>query len=264
MQATIGDRRVGYDSFGSGIPLLLIHAFPLNRTMYAEQNKELAKGARVVSFDAPGVGNSESAEVSIDGLADLAVGLMDALHIQTAVVGGVSMGGYAALAFARLYPDRLRGLILADTRAAADSPEGRKGRQEMADVALNEGSAAIAERMIPRVLGATTLKRRRKIVDRVRGMIESTPPEAIAALSLALGGRCDSTALLSDIRVPTLVVTGEEDALTPASEAREWGGKIRHAKIVEIPDAGHLANIETPDRFNSIVREFLEGLPPSR
>ena len=261
MQATIGDRRVGYDSHGSGIPLLLIHAFPLNRTMYAEQNKDLAKSARVLTFDAPGVGNSEPAEVSIDGLAELAVGLLDALQIQSAVIGGVSMGGYAALAFARLYPDRLRGLILADTRAAADSEEGRRGRQEMADVALSQGAGAVAERMLPRVLGATTLKRRRKVVDRVRSMIESTAPESIAALSLALGRRSDSTPLLSQIQAPTLVVTGAEDALTPATEAREWGSKIRLAKVVEIPEAGHLANLEAPERFNAVVKEFLEGVP---
>lgn len=261
MQATIGDRRVGYDSQGVGVPLLLMHAFPLSREMYAEQAEALAKTARVVTFDAPGVGNSEPGEISINGLADLAVGLLDAMQIKTAVVGGVSMGGYGAMAFARRYPDRLRGLVLADTRAAADSDEGRAGRRALADLALEKGPAAVAEQMLPRVLGASTLKRRRKVVDRVRGMIEATPAPTIAALSLALGEREDSTQGLADIRVPTLVVTGEEDAITPPSEAREWGALIPDSRIVEINEAGHLANLEMPERFNAILAEFLESLP---
>lgn len=239
-----------------------MHAFPLSREMYAEQNDALDKIARVLTFDVPGVGNSEAGDVSIDGMADLAVGLMDALQIKTAVVGGVSMGGYAALSFARRYPDRLRGLVLADTRAAADSDEARAGRQALADLALQKGAAAVAEQMLPRVLGASSLKRRRKVVDRVRTMIESTPAETIAALSIALGERGGSTPHLADIRVPTLVITGEEDTLTPTSEAREWGALIPNAKIVEINEAGHLANLEMPERFNAMVADFIETLPP--
>ena len=260
MQATIGDRRVGYDSRGYGVPVLLMHAFPLSREMYADQASALAKSARILTFDAPGVGNSEPGQVSIDGLADLAVGLLDALQIKTAVVGGVSMGGYAALAFARRHPHRLRGLILADTRAAADSEEGRAGRRALADLALEKGSSAVAEQMLPKVLGASTLKRRRKIVERVRNMIEACPPETIATLSLALGARADSTSILSRIKVPTLVITGEEDGITPPSEAREWGSEIPHARIAEIAEAGHLANLEMPERFNALLGEYLESL----
>lgn len=261
MQATIGDRRIGYDSRGYGVPLVLMHAFPLSREMYAEQAEALHKIARVLTFDAPGVGNSEPGEVSIDGIADLAIGLMDALQIKTAVVGGVSMGGYAALSFARRYPDRLRGLILADTRASADTDEGRAGRRTMADLAIEKGAGAVAEQMLPKVLGASTLKRRRKVVDRVRGMIEATPPETIAALSIALGEREDSTPSLEEIRVPTLVITGDEDGITPSSEAREWGALIPNARIVEINEAGHLSNLEMPERFNALLTEYLEILP---
>ena len=117
------------------------------------------------------------------------------------------------------------------------------------------------EQMLPKVLGASTLKRRRKIVDRVRKMIEATPPETIAALSIALGERADSTQALAQIRVPTLVITGEEDAITPPAEARDWGGMIPDARIFEINEAGHLANLEMPDRFNALLTEFLEALP---
>ena len=258
MQTTIDDRRVGYDSAGSGVPLLLLHAFPLNRTMFVEQVEGLRDVARVVTPDVPGVGRSEPAPLSIDGIADSAAQLLDALHIQRAVVGGVSMGGYAALAFARRCPQRLLGLVLANTRAAADSDEARQGRAAMAAVARNEGPSAIAERMLPKILGSTALKRNRKLVDRVREMIESIPGEAIAEMLSALAGRSDSTPILPNIDVPTLVIASEEDTLTPASEALQWSMKIPGSRYVEIQGAGHLSNLEAPEKFNQAVREFLE------
>ena len=258
MQATIDDRRVGYDSAGGGVPLLLLHAFPLNRTMYAEQAEGLRDIARVLAFDAPGVGRSEPGPLTIDGIADLAAGLLDALQIPRAVVGGVSMGGYAALAFARRHPDRLLGLVLANTRAAADTEEARKGRAEMALVARQKGPPAIAERMLPKVLGATALKRNRKLVERVREMIESIPGAVIADLLEALAGRADSTPILSQISVPALVIAAEEDTVTPASEAVEWAKLIPGSRYVEIRGAGHLSNMEAPERFNEALGGFLE------
>jgi pimeloyl-ACP methyl ester carboxylesterase len=258
MQTTIDDRRVAYDSAGSGVPLLLLHAFPLTRAMYSDQVEALRDVARVLTLDAPGVGRSEPGPLTIDGIADLAGRLLEALQIPRAVVGGVSMGGYAALAFARRHPDKLLGLVLANTRAAADSDEGRKGRAEMAAVARKEGPSAIAERMLPKVLGATALKRNRKLVERVREMIESVPGDVIADLLGALAGRADSTPILEKIQVPTLVIAAEEDTLTPASEALEWSKLIPASRYVEIQGAGHLSNLEAPDKFNKAVREFLE------
>ena len=258
MQTTIDDRRIGYESAGHGVPLLLLHAFPLNRTMFAEQVDALSDIARVITVDVPGVGRSEPGPLSIDGMADLAASLLDALQIPQAVVGGVSMGGYAALAFARRHPDRLQGLVLANTRAAADTEEARRGRLETAEVARNEGPSAIAERMLPKVLGATALKRNRKLIDRVRAMIEAVPGEVIADLLGALAGRADSTPILGTIQVPTLVVAADEDVLTPAAEALEWSKLIADCRFVEIPGAGHLSNLEAPEQFNKAVHEFLE------
>ena len=258
MQATTEDRRVGYDSAGAGVPLLLLHAFPLHRGMYAEQAEGLRGVARVLTLDVPGVGRSEPAPLTIDGMADLAAGLLDALQIPKAVVGGVSMGGYAALAFARRHPDRLLGLVLANTRAAADSDEARKGRAEMAAVAREQGASAIAERMLPKVLGPATLKRNRKLVERVRQMIESLPGDVIADLLAALAGRSDSTPILSQIAAPTLVIASEDDTVTPASEALEWSRLIPGSQYVEIDGVGHLSNMEAPERFNQAVKHFLE------
>ncbi|MEZ5361706.1 MAG: alpha/beta hydrolase [Bryobacterales bacterium] len=258
MQATIDDRRVGYDAVGSGVPLLLLHAFPLNRTMYAEQTQGLRDAARVITFDLPGVGRSEPGPLSVDGMADLAAGLLDALQIPRAIIGGVSMGGYAAMAFARRHPERLLGLVLANTRAAADSEEAREGRAEMAKVARDQGPSAIAERMLPKLLGPTALKRNRKLVDRVRAMIEGVPGEVISDLLTALAERADSTPSLAAIDVPTLVIASEDDAVTPASEAREWAQEIPESRYVEIPGVGHLSNLEAPTEFNKAVRSFLE------
>jgi len=257
MQTTIGDRRVSYDSHGQGVPLLLMHAFPLNRSMYAEQNAGLAHAARVVTFDAPGIGGSEPGPLSIDGIAATGAGLLDALQIERAVVGGVSMGGYAALAFARLFPDRLRGLVLANTRAAADSEEARAGRRELAAVARDRGPAEVADRMLEKVLGETTRRGDQDLTARVRRMIESTPGEVIAQLSEALAARADSTALLGSIAVPTLVVASDEDDITPTSEMRAFAERIPGVDMLELVRCGHLSNLESPEAFNVGLEQFL-------
>jgi len=259
MQTTIGDSRIGYDSRGSGIPLLLLHAFPLSRAMYDAQVDALKGLARVITLDAPGVGNSEPGPLSIDGMADLAAGVLDALQIEKAVVGGVSMGGYAALAFARRHPDRLHGLILANTRAAADTQAAREGRDASISLVTREGSAAFAEAFLPKVLGRTARKKQPKLVVRVRGLVESVKPEVITGLLRALADRADSSDLLAAITVPTLVIAAEEDELTPPDETRSWAREIAGCDLVEIPAAGHLANMEAPALFNGAVERFLSN-----
>lgn len=228
--------------------------------MYAAQGEGLADVARVLAFDVPGVGRSEPTTLSMDSVADCAARLLDALQIERAVVGGVSMGGYASLAFARRRPDRLRGLILANTKPAADTDEARAGRRAMADLALSEGAAAVAEKLIPKILGETARRKNRALVARVREMIEAVPPETIAALLDAMAARPDSTPDLASIDVPTLVVHSEQDALIPPAEARDYAAKIPSSTYVEIPGVGHLANMEAPEAFNRAVREFLEKL----
>ncbi len=257
MQKTIGKRRIGVEVHGQGAPLVLMHAFPLNRSMFEDQKKGLADAARMITFDVPGVGESEAGPVTMESIADLAAALLDAEGIERAVVGGVSMGGYAAFAFARRHPDRLQGLLLANTRAVADTAEGRAARAEMAKVARQQGAAEIATRMLPKLLGETSRRERPEIVERVRALVESTDPEAIAALLQALADRADSHDLLDKIAVPTLVVAGAEDPLAPPEEASEWAKAIPGASFTVIPKAGHLANLEAPEAFNAEVRMFL-------
>ena len=195
----------------------------------------------------------------MDDQARIAADLLDVLKIDRAVVGGVSMGGYAAFSFARIFPERLVGLILADTRPAADTADARAGRQTSAAFVLQNGSAELAKQLLPKFLGAAA-RADEKIAGNVRAMIESAPPKVAAELLSALGSRRDSTDLLGMIKVPTLVICGAEDAITPAAEAREWSSKIAGAKYVEIPGGGHLANLERPESFNQAVSQWLRAL----
>ncbi len=181
------------------------------------------------------------------------------LKIDRAVVGGVSMGGYAAFSFARLFPERLLGLIFADTRPAADTADARAGRQKSAEFVLQNGSAELAKQLLPKFIGADA-QADEKIAGRVSAMIEAAPPKVVAELLSALGSRRDSSDILSGIKAPTLVIAGAEDAITTAAETREWSAKIPGAKYVEIPGAGHLANLERPELFNQAVSEWLTTL----
>lgn len=259
MQATIGGRAISYFVEGQGTPLLLMHAFPLSGTMFDPQMRELAGNAQVIIFDVPGLGKSAPGPVGMDDQARIAADLLAVLQIDKAVVGGVSMGGYAAFSFARLFPERLLGLIFADTKPSADTADARAGRQKSAEFVLQNGSRELAKQLLPKFLGEAA-QADEKIVSQVRGMIEAAPPKVVAELLSALGSRRDSTDLLSMIKVPTLVISGAEDAITPAAEAREWSAKIAGAKYVEIPGAGHLASLERPERFNQAVSEWLTAL----
>jgi pimeloyl-ACP methyl ester carboxylesterase len=239
----------------------MMHAFPLNQSMFQQQRQALSGVARLLTFDVPGVGESMSALATIDDMADIAAALLDAEDIESAVVGGVSMGGYAAFSFARRHPERLRGLILANTRAVADTEEAKKGRRDMAAVAREKGAAEIAHRMLPKLLGETTHQERPEVVERVRGIIEGVAPVSIARLLEALANRSDSTSLLPSIAVPALVIAGEQDTIAPPEEASQWAARIPNARFVAIPRAGHLPNLETPEAFDTAVREFVQSLP---
>lgn len=260
MLTTLGNHKISYESSGDGIPLVMMHAFPLNQSMFHAQREALSGVARLLTFDVPGVGDSAAASVTIDDIADIAAALLDAQKVERAVVGGVSMGGYAAFAFARRHPGRLRGLILANTRAVADTAEAKQGRRDMAAVAREQGAAEIASRMLPKLLGETTRRERPAVVDRVRAIAESVPGETIARLLDALANRADSTELLPRIQVPALVIAGEQDPIAPPQEASQWAARIPNARFVAISSAGHLPNLETPEAFNTAVREFVESL----
>ena len=234
-----------------------MHAFPLDRSMFEPQNKRLSDSLRLITFDFPGVGDSEAGPVTMEEIANLGVAILDSLNIDKAVVGGVSMGGYAAFALERRYPERLLGILLANTKPAGDTEKAKTGRRELVTVAREQGAAAIADRMLPKLLGETTHRERPAVVERVRAIIESTAPETIAHLLDALARRADSTDRLAGISVPTLIIAGEEDSLAPARETGEWAKRIPGSRFVALPAAGHLPNLETPEAFNAQVKQFL-------
>ena len=259
MKARIAGGELAYDVRGEGPALLLLHAFPLGMAMWDDQVRELSKDGQVVRFDCRGFGGSPPGDglLTMERIASDGAALLDHLGIASATVCGLSMGGYAALAFARGHADRLRGLVLADTRAAADTVQARRTRAEQADMVRREGSAAIAAVVLPKLVGQTTHERRPEVVARLRDLIVANPPRGIADALAGLAARADSTPLLREIRRPTLVVCGEEDVITPPADARALHEAIAGSTLELLPQAGHLASMETPAAFNRVVAAFL-------
>lgn len=262
MKKTVGGIELAWDDTGRGLAVVLLHAFPVNRRMWAAQARELSRRYRVITPDFRGHGESGLAEEdsTMERLADDVCGLLDELKLERVALGGLSMGGYAAFAFLGRYADRVGALILADTRAGADSEDGRKARHDSAALAEKEGSGAIAERLLPKLLAATTPGRQPQVVRAVREMILSTPPAGIARALRGMAARPDSTPLLGTIRVPTLILVGEEDTLTPPVESEAMAKAIPGAALVRIPGAGHLSNLEQPAAFTRALADFLGAL----
>lgn len=253
-----GGSTIAYDQAGSGAPLLLLHAFPLDRTMWQPQLAALAECARVIAPDFPGFGESPVAPFSIEGAADTMAEFLSALDIKKAVVCGLSMGGYVALALARKHAHRLTGLILADTRAGVDDTNTKANRTKSITVANEKGTAALFEGMLPKVLSDSTRGAKPEVVERVKTIAAKQPSASAAAALAALRDRPDANAGLKNIAVPTLVIVGEFDAVTPPLSAANLAAQICGSELSYIPGAGHLSNVENPDAFNAAVRGFLK------
>jgi len=254
---------IAYVDRGTGPGLVLLHAYPLDSSMWRDQIGALSDRFRVIAPDLPGFGGSAvAAGLTIDSVADVVAELLDHLGInERVVVGGVSMGGYIALAFARLYPQRVRALVLADTKADPDDEHARADRDRMIQVATDKGSAAVIDELLPKMLAPGTVERNPDLARFVRQTAGGQKAEGVAAALKALRDRPDARPGLSHISFPTLVVVGDQDAITPPEKAQELAGQIPNARLVTIPGAGHLANLENPVAFATTVREFLDGLP---
>lgn len=262
MDAYMNDIRFEYTDQGTGTPIVLLHAFPLNRTMWEPQLDPFSASFRTIAVDLRGHGGSSLSHTpyTLEDLATDIKDLLDHLTIQQAYFVGLSMGGYILMAFYRLYPDRVKALVLADTRAQADTADGRAGRYEMIRTAETQGARAIADIMIPRLLSARTIKTNPELVKEVRAMIVHNPVETIAADLRAMAERPDSVSLLANIARPTLILVGELDQGTPPSDARLMADRIPNARLAVLPDAAHLSNLEEPMAFNHAVLSFLESI----
>jgi pimeloyl-ACP methyl ester carboxylesterase len=244
--------------------LVLTHAFPLGGAMWEGQTKALPPGWRLLAPDMRGFGGSTlpepDADPSIDDYADDVIDLLRELDIATPVIGGMSMGGYVTFAVLRRAPTLARAVILADTRASADTSEGRANRRGMLALVDREGPSGVARDMIPKLLGKTSFESRADVEPLVRRLIKQQSQAAIRGAIFRMMDRPDSFATLHALAVPTLIVTGEEDTLTPVDDARKMHAANPKAELVLIPRAGHLANLETPDAFNGAVSAFLGRL----
>ncbi|HEX6726819.1 MAG TPA: alpha/beta fold hydrolase [Nitrospira sp.] len=262
VQAKINGITLAYDDQGTGLHIVFLHAFPLNRAMWTEQVKALSSQFRAITIDLRGHGESDAPlwHYTLDQAADDVVGLLDHLSIRQAVFVGHSMGGYVLFALYRKYADRVQGLVLADTRAQADTAEGKEARFQMAQIAYKNGPSAIADIMLPKLLSPATIQTRPELVRRVRTMIEGTQVSGIAGDLMAMAERPDSIALLNQITCPTQIVVGEQDLATPPSDAKLMADRIPDARLTIIPGAAHLSNMEQPGLFNETIRSVVSNV----
>jgi 3-oxoadipate enol-lactonase len=261
-RVSVGGRSTRYLEAGAGWPLVLLHAFPLNADMWQPQLERVPAGWRMIAPDFRGFGpdappGSAQPALTLDDLAADTDALLEALGIAEAVIAGLSMGGYVAFALCRRSPQRFTGLVLADTRSEADSPEGRDARLKMIELVKGRGPRAVADQMIPKLLGTTTLQTRPEVAEAVRRMIESASADAIASAVQAMLTRPDSTPDLERISWPALVLVGEEDSITPVAAAESMGRGLSRSRLVVLPAAGHLSSLETPDAFSRALEDFL-------
>jgi 3-oxoadipate enol-lactonase len=256
----IDDIELAYDDVGVGPAVVLIHGYPFNRSLWTEQTVALTSRFRVITPDLRGFGESDSSEgpATMNRMAEDVTKLMDQLGIQQAVIGGLSMGGYVALAFVKQFPSRVKALVLADTRAQADTEEAKQTRRQQAEKALSEGMAGIADGMLPKLLTPDTVSKRPEVVKRVRDMMLKTKPQGAASALLGMAEREDLSEFISNIGVPTMILVGREDAITPVADSEKMESKIAPSRLVVIENAGHVSNLEQTEQFNFALLRFLD------
>ena len=265
----VGSRTIAYLDSAPGDrskpAVVLLHAFPLGAHMWEPQFRDLAPEVRVIAPDLRGFGGSsdplsEGVDPSIDDFADDAIELIRELELAPAIVVGLSMGGYTAFAVMRRAPELVRALVLSDTRANADSLEARAGRKAMLALVEREGPQGVARDMMPKLLGRTTRERNPGAEETVRRLIKRHSPQAIQHAVVRMMDRPDARPQLKSIAIPTLVIVGEEDELTPPAAAEEMAQAIPGATLVRIAESGHLPNLEQPSAFGATVQAFIEQL----
>ncbi len=255
---------MAYELEGSGPPVVLLHGYPFNRSMWRAQVEALQGSFRVITPDLRGLGETEGGAeaATMNEMAQDVAALLDELKITRVILGGLSMGGYVSLAFTRRFPLRVRSLVLADTRPQPDTDEARRAREEQAQKALKEGMTSITDIILKKALAPSTLAERPEIVARVREMIGATKPEGAAAALRGMAARSDQTNFLASILAPTLIIVGSLDQLTPPKDAELMHGEIRGSRLVVIEGAAHVSNLERPEEFNRALTEFLRAQQP--
>ena len=255
----LDDIQMAYTDTGIGRPLVLIHGYPFNRSLWDEQVNALTHSYRVIVPDLRGFGETDASagSATMNRMAQDVAHLLDHLGISQVAVGGLSMGGYVTLAFYKQFPSRVRALVLADTRAQSDTDEAKQTRAQQAEKALTEGMAGIADAMLPKLLTPETVSKHPEIVKRVRNMMVKTSPQGAAAALRGMAEREDQTSLLSQISVPALILVGSEDPITPVADSEKMHQAIAGSRLVVLEKASHVSNIEQADQFNAELERFL-------
>lgn len=262
MKIAVNNLSLNYTERGlpNGLPVVFIHGFPFDHTMWEPQMKALPNDIRAITYDIRGHGDSEvgDGQYSIEYFVDDLIGLLDHLVIQQAVICGLSMGGYVALRAIERHPDRFKALILCDTRSEPDGNEAKVKRAGQAKAVKANGTKEFAAGFVKAVFTQQSLDSKPEIVGKIRSIIEATSPTGISGTLLAMASRTDTTPALSSIKVPTLILVGEHDTLTPPSASQAMKEKIAGAEMHVIPGSAHMSNLENAEFFNEKLIGFLK------
>lgn len=263
MKAELPDTTLHYSDQGKGLPVLLIHGFPLNQQMWVDQVDFLSKSYRIIMPDLRGHGETPPSPgpYSMELLADDCIALLDAIAInELVVVGGLSMGGYVAFALYRRYPERVAALILAATRASADSADAKVNRDISIAKAKADGTSAVLADMLPKMLSHQIYEKSHQLVKRVEQIMLQTTLDGMVSALQGMRDRQDSTPLLTHIDVPVLVMHGSDDQIIRLVDSQKMYAQLPKASLAVLPDSGHLLNLEQPESFNEAVARFLSGI----
>ena len=264
IQVPVGDVELAVEVRGEGVPVLFVHGFPFDRTVWRHQLATLSR-ARRIALDLRGVGGSGvppgADGYSLSRYADDLVAVLDALGVREAVLCGISMGGYVIFELLRRHPERVRALILADTKSQADAADAKRGRDELTHVAERQGQDAVIERLLPRLLSPATQATQPEVAGQVREMARRWSVPGLVGALRVLRDRPDSTETLRGVRVPTLVLVGSEDEIAPPDAARAMAQLIPDAQYHVVPAAGHIAPLEQPLAASRLLADFLSALP---
>jgi pimeloyl-ACP methyl ester carboxylesterase len=257
-----GEAEIAYEVEGSGPPLLLLHPFPVNHEFWKPVTPALVSRYRLIMPDLRGHGDSAVGEgpATMEKHAHDFLRVLDAENVGRVICAGVSIGGYALFEFWRRFRGRVAGLILSNTKASADTPEGRAGRLQSANDVLERGTEPFFEGMIQKVLGETTRRTRQDLVDGALGMMRTMSAEDVAQVQRGMAERPDSIDILKTINIPVLLITGHEDPITGPTEALAMHEQIAGSEIRVIPRAGHYAAWEQPAEAGRILRQFADKI----
>lgn len=264
MKPIINGIEVFYEDSGnsSALPIVLVHAFPLSHEMWQPQIASLASKYRVITYDIRGHGKSGigDGQYMLEFFVDDLIGLLDFLQLNKAVLCGLSMGGYIVLRVAERNPERIYAMILADTQSKSDSNEAKIKRSAAIKMLKTKGVQAYADSFAKGALAPENYSGKIDVVKKIKQIIESNTPLGIGGALLALAGRTDTTSFLSNVKIPTLIIVGESDALTPVALSEAMRNQIPGSELHIIRHAGHISNIENPDEFNKHLLNFLDKI----